>query len=368
MRALVTADVVGGVWTYTRELVAGLSRRGVEVVLVSFGEIPAPQQTEWLDGLKSVDFRATAFKLEWMQDCAGDLKASSEFLLDLVSETKPDLLHLSQYCYGTLPVPQPKVVVAHSDVVSWWASVHGSVPDANEWIAGYREIVTAGLDGADTVVAPSKSMLENLKRHYGDTRHGIVIYNGRSPLLFNPHVSKDDLVVAVGRLWDKAKNVSLLMEGEYGMPVWVAGDDRHPDPSLSGESNALRSRGVRFCGKQSESQLCQLLSRASIYAATSQYEPFGLAPVEAALSRCAIVASDIPSFREIWGDTVLYFRNNDAKDLAKKIGQLQNDPELRLTYANLAYRRARQRYTAERMVNDYLELYRTLVPAGAAVA
>jgi glycosyltransferase involved in cell wall biosynthesis len=105
-----------------------------------------------------------------------------------------------------------------------------------------------------------------------------------------------------------------------------------------------------------------------MYVATSQYEPFGLAPLEAALSRCAIIANDIPTFRELWGESALYFRTNDAEDLARKIDQLQNDRELRLTYANLAYRRAKQKMTAERMVNDYINLYQNLVPAGAAVA
>ena len=36
------------------------------------------------------------------------------------------------------------------------------------------------------------------------------------------------------------------------------------------------------------------------------------------------------------------------------------DRELRLTYANLAYNRARQFFNAERMVDDYLKLYQNL--------
>jgi glycosyltransferase involved in cell wall biosynthesis len=64
-----------------------------------------------------------------------------------------------------------------------------------------------------------------------------------------------------------------------------------------------------------ESQLRALYSRASIYAATARYEPLGMPLLEAAFSRCAIVANDIPSFREIWGDAALYFRTNDASSL-----------------------------------------------------
>ena len=54
MHVLVTADTLGGVWTYTRELVSGLTRRGVRVTLVSFGEIPTAKQSEWLTALPEV--------------------------------------------------------------------------------------------------------------------------------------------------------------------------------------------------------------------------------------------------------------------------------------------------------------------------
>ena len=45
-----------------------------------------------------------------------------------------------------------------------------------------------------------------------------------------------------------------------------------------------------------------------------------MAAVEAAFSRCAIVANDIPSFREIWGDAAITSRENDAESLALRFG------------------------------------------------
>jgi glycosyltransferase involved in cell wall biosynthesis len=114
---------------------------------------------------------------------------------------------------------------------------------------------------------------------------------------------------------------------------------------------------VHFKGPQSESQLRQLYSRAAIYAATSRYEPFGLAPLEAALSRCALVANDIPTFRELWGEAALYFRTNDPGSLNEAITRLYLDPELRMTYAKMAYEHAINRFSADRMVNEYIELY-----------
>ena len=45
MHILVTADTLGGVWTYTRELVTGLALGHDRVTLVSFGDIPTDAQT-----------------------------------------------------------------------------------------------------------------------------------------------------------------------------------------------------------------------------------------------------------------------------------------------------------------------------------
>jgi len=369
MHALITADTIGGVWTYTRELVTGLSRRGVRVTLVSLGEIPTSEQTEWLEGLKDVDFRPTAFRLEWMQECEEDIAASSDYLLAVIRETRPDVLHLNQYCYGSLECDVPKVLVAHSDVVSWWVGVHGEEPRQSKWLRWYRSAVCGGISDADAVVAPSRWMLEALESHYTAPRCGSVIYNGRNPGLFNPHLTKQDLVVSVGRVWDAAKQISLVAGRDQRVDVVIAGSEKHPDEVIRGARPALPARHkVQFRGMQNAAQLAQLMGRASIYAATSRYEPFGLAPLEAAFSRCAIVANDIPSFREVWGDAAYYFRQNDASGLAEAIHRLTADRQLRLAFGNLAYARARERYTASRMVDQYLSLYESLVSERAAVA
>jgi glycosyltransferase involved in cell wall biosynthesis len=369
MHALVTADTIGGVWMYVRELVTGLVRRGVQVTLVSFGEIPTPQQTEWMDGLRDLDFRPTGFHLEWMQDADRDLEFSSEYLSSVVREVKPDILHLNQYCYGALEFDIPTIVVAHSDVVSWWVSVHGEEPRETRWFRWYRDTVTAGLGGATAVVAPSYWMMQAVQSYYTRPAQTSVIYNGRTPTLFNPHVSKEESAVSVGRIWDGGKQVSLLMQIDPPLPVFIVGPERHPDPSTRGNGKrSEKKKKISFKGQLTELQLRQLYSRAAIYAATSRYEPFGLAPLEAALSRCAIVANDIPSFHEIWGETAYYFRYNDAQSLASVLERLARDRELRINYANLAYHHARKQFTAERMVDEYIGLYQSLVAAEVKAA
>ena len=363
MHILCTADTLGGVWTYTRELVTGLARRGVKVTLVSFGEIPSFDQTRWMESLSGLDYHPTAFKLEWMQDSAADIDASSRYLQEIIEHCRPDVLHLNQFCYGSLQCDVPRIVVAHSDVVSWWLAARNENPPESAWLSWYRENVTRGLSHADTVIAPSRWMLDQIKLHYVEPKKSSVIFNGRTPLLFNPYLTKDVSVVTMGRLWDCGKNAALLTRGRMPAPVTVIGADRHPESKNSVFAAGEINPDVRLEPPQDESELVLTLARAGIYAATSQYEPFGLAPVEAALSRCAIVASDISSFRELWEGAALFFHNNDADSLRAALRVLVDDPALRRRYGNLAYEHARRNFSADRMVDDYLHVYHTLIPA-----
>jgi glycosyltransferase involved in cell wall biosynthesis len=156
------------------------------------------------------------------------------------------------------------------------------------------------------------------------------------------------------------------MEANCNVPVFVAGNQRHP----SGSQHAFEENGNEWRasvgGRQSDLQLMQLYSRASIYAATSCYEPFGLAPTEAALSRCALLCNDIPVFHELWGDSAVFFKRDDAHSLREQIELLHSDGEARREYANRAYHHARERFNAAKMVDDYVALYRSFVSAEVA--
>lgn len=367
MHVLVTADTLSSVWTYTRELVTGLVSRGVRVTLVSLGDVPLPEQTSWMDNLHGLEYRPTAFRMDWMQEGEQDFEDSSAYLQSLVEELKPDLLHLNQLCYGSLPVDVPRVVVAHGDLISWWKAVHGHEPKESRWLRWYRDVVSRGLSGASALVAPSNWMLDTIRACYTKPQHEVVIYNGRNPIFFNPYVSKEDSVLAVGRLWDAGKQVSLLTQHTHSLPVCIVGSDApEPAPRIPIRADvkvSIDEIRVALKGPQTEAQMRALYSRAAIYAATSRYEPFGMSALEAAFSRCAIIANDIPSFREIWGDDVLYFRANDATSLAGAIQRLGEERNLCRNYASRAFQRARERFTAKRMIDEYLQLYHNLLAA-----
>jgi hypothetical protein len=115
-------------------------------------------------------------------------------------------------------------------------------------------------------------------------------------------------VVSVGRLWDEAKGArdlvgaAALLHGT--IDVVLAGPARPP----TGEPPfPVEAPGVRYAGLLSGDALASLLGRAAIYVASSRYEPFGLAPLEAALAGCALVMTDIPTFRELWDGAAEFY-------------------------------------------------------------
>ena len=364
MHILITTDTLNGNWTFTRELVSGLITRGLRVSLVSFGEIPMPEQTAWMDRLYGLTYHPTAFRLDWMEEGQHDFQDASAYLCSLIRDLKPDVFHSNQLCHGALPARIPRIVVAHGDLVTWWRAVHGREPKDSPWLRWYKRTIAEGLSGASAVVAPSEWMLNSIRSAYSQGMRELVIHNGRNPIFFNPYTSKEDSVLAVGRLLDPAKQVNLLTQESHDIPVCIVGDDSTESsrkvPVRADVQFRDGSTGIALKGPQSESQLRMLYSKAAIYAGTSRYDPSGMSILEAALSRCALVLNDIPALRELWGNAAMYFETNDAASLAETVRMVSSDPQVRRNFANRAFQRARECFNAHRMTDSYIQLYRSV--------
>ena len=141
-----------------------------------------------------------------------------------------------------------------------------------------------------------------------------------------------------------------------------------PPTAIPGEAMMAggSDENISLMGALSEGELLALYAESSIYAATSRYEPFGLAPLEAALSGCALLANDIPVFHELWGESAIYFRRNDPDALADGIRNLSANAEMREDYGHRAAQHARERFDSQRMVSEYEALYREVACLGVA--
>ncbi|HEX7048993.1 MAG TPA: glycosyltransferase family 4 protein [Longimicrobiales bacterium] len=366
MRILITTDVAGGVWSYTEELTDALLARGHTLCLVILGE-PGAVQRSWLAKHRDLSVTLLPSPLEWEPEPEPGLSASVEALRRVVEAEQPDVIHLNQYYYGAFALGAPHVVVAHSDVVSWWRAVKREEPPADAWFRRYRRWVAEGLRGARVRVAPSRWIAQQIESIYGlgPVR---VVYNGRSARRFRARrrARREPVVVAAGRLWDEAKGARDLIPAAALLAgrarVVLAGPATHP---AEGEAFPVDAPGLEWVGMLDAEELRLLLSQARVYTATSRYEPFGLAPLEAALAGCALVLSDIPTFRELWDGCALFYAPGDAGALAEAALALLGDEDRRKALADAARARALSRYTPARMAERYEAVYRDAVESAA---
>jgi glycogen synthase len=370
VRILLTTDVAGGVWSYTEELYDALVGRSHEVALVSLGGEPSRGQRLWLRSRPELLFTALPHALEWMPEPEPSLSRSADALRSAADRFRPDVIHLNQFFYGASDLGAPKLVVAHSDVVSWWRAVKAEEPPADAWFHRYRGWVEAGLAGAGARAAPSGWMARQAMEIYGAAPVEVV-HNARSPARFpRGTATRDPVAVTAGRLWDEGKGVgdmvaaAALLErrrrAELPAPVVVAGPARHP---AGGRDFPTRSPGLRWAGILPSDGMTALLRRAAVYVATSRYEPFGLAPLEAALSGCALVMTNIPTFRELWDGAALFYEPGDSAALAEILRKLLDAPGRREPLADAAYARALDRFAPDRMAAAYETIYRRLQAA-----
>ena len=348
-RVLMTADAVGGVWTYAVELARALGLHDVQVTLAVLGPPPSPDQRAEVARLAHVSLREHRGRLEWMDDPWDDVNAAGEWLLALEQEAAADIVHLNGYCHGGLPWSSPVAIVGHSCVRSWWRAVKGTeVPSS---LARYTAEVRHGLQAADLVVAPSGSMLCVLQQEYGPLPRTAVISNGRS-VTARPAAGKEPFILTAGRLWDEAKNVAALCDiaARLEWPVYAAGDRGADAPRDT----------VRRLGRLTGGALEGWMQRASIYVLPARYEPFGLSALEAAHAGCALVLGDIDSLREIWGRAALYVPPDDREGLHRTLCRVIERVDLRREMAARARARAAI-FTPRKMAAEYLDAYAWLL-------
>ncbi|WP_228747688.1 glycosyltransferase family 4 protein [Bradyrhizobium sp. BR 10289] len=348
-----TTDTVGGVWTYSCALASSLAASGADVTLVTIGPPARADQREMLSD-SQVDLIETDLALEWQDPEGRDLPKARRVLPSLEARLKPDIVHLNSFREATLPWRAPTVVVAHSCVNSWALACRDTAWLGEPRWARYTERVAAALDGTQVWVCPSQSFHDDIMEIYHPRSPGAVIWNGTSAGTLPSR--KREVIFAAGRLWDRAKNIEVLSAAARGLdwPVQVAGP-----------ANADASTDVTWLGQLPHSALRGHLAHAAIFVSPALYEPFGLTVLEAAAAGCALVLSDIPTFRELWTGAALFFDPRDGQALHQTLTALCADETGRASLQHAAYEHSLT-YSLARTTSAYLKLYEGLLAPNRA--
>lgn len=330
-RLLMTADAVGGVWQYALELAAALRPLGVEAHLAVLGPTLSTAQRDRAEAL-GIGVTETGLPLDWLARDASEVRRTGDALARIAALHGADVMQVNQPAFALADYAMPVVAVAHSCVASWWDAVeHGPLPVDLAWQAA---LTGDGLARADVAVCPSAALADTLARLYALPRRPRVVHNGRTAVASAGALA--GTVFTAGRLWDRGKDVATLdrAAAQVALPFEAAG----PLVGPNGEQVAFVH--LHTLGMLSDGDVAARLATRPIFASAARYEPFGLAVLEAALTGCALVLSDIATFRELWDGAATFVPPDDADGFARAIAALAADADLRRTRGALARARA----------------------------
>ncbi|KTD19054.1 glycosyltransferase family 4 protein [Legionella jordanis] len=355
IKILMTADTVGGVWTYALSLCKGLLNYNAEIHLMTMGGNPDKQQLEEANRLSNVYLYCSDYKLEWMDDPWADVKLAAEWIKSVYDKINPDIIHFNNFVDVNHNWSCPVITVFHSCVHTWWRAVKGE--DAPPEWENYKQLVKKSISSSDIVIAPSRAILNEAQAVYGKIPSSKVIYNGSDFWLSEQSREKEPFILTAGRVWDEAKNIYALSEiaDELDWPVYIAGNNINPS-----NAKVKIPENVHFLGPLSHQDLQVYMQRAAIFVMPARYEPFGLAVLEAAQAGCALVLGQIKTLEEIWQDTAVYVPPYDPAKLLRTLNHLIQDKELRSKLSSLTSLRSKN-FTQEKMVREYQSLYKELL-------
>jgi glycosyltransferase involved in cell wall biosynthesis len=162
------------------------------------------------------------------------------------------------------------------------------------------------------------------------------------------HKNVEGILRAFRFLSNEFPGLKLVIAGSrYSTPDMV--DRWKTDPRLAGRLVEIP--------EPSDEEIVRLFSGAKAFVFPSFAEGFGLPPLEAMAAGVPVVCSDIPVFREVYGDAARYVDPGRPESIADGVREILNDP----ASASLLSARGRKRagtYRRDRFIRAYLEIVR----------
>jgi glycosyltransferase involved in cell wall biosynthesis len=343
-----------GVGRYLREL------------LTAWGELPAAADHEFVlclpQEIDTAPYRR--LRLSCVTAAGSGTFWEQTRLPGLVASAKADVLFSPAYT-SPLRCRVPIVLVVHD--VSFAAH-----PEWFPWREGLRRRTLTRLAArrAARVITESDFSKREITRHLGVPSPRIeVIYLGASVL----HVTRpkdqprSPLVLYVGSLFNR-RHVPELIEGFRQLAdrspearLEIVGDNRttpriDPDQLIAAAGLSGRARWRSYI---QDADLASLYRTASAFAFLSDYEGFGLTPLEAMAAGIPVVVLDTPIAREIYGPAALYVERPEPGRIADVLSRLLAPSDERAGLID-AGRRQVQRYSWRECAMRTLQVLMTI--------
>jgi len=228
-------------------------------------------------------------------------------------------------------------VTAHDTVP--WSHPETLTPRGGRW---HRTMIGRAAREADTLVVPTVSVAEELARCVSGAGRALVVGHGVSTGLVASDSAVDPVeppaglperyVLAVGTL-EPRKGIDVLIRAVsrlHGVCLVLAGPVGWGacDPDELAREHGLPAHRLRVLGELTDSQLRSTLRGASVLAAPSLSEGFGLPVLEAMATGVPVVHSDVGALVEVAGGAGRTVPRGDAPALANELERVLGFPGL----------------------------------------
>jgi glycosyltransferase involved in cell wall biosynthesis len=171
-----------------------------------------------------------------------------------------------------------------------------------------------------------------------DTKLRVILLGAPSPPLApEPPPARGPVILFVGSLFNRRRLPDLIHTFEqvarrHGRArLEIVGDDRTYPPQPLGAIAAASGLGTRISIRSyvPDAELAALFLTAGVFVFLSEYEGFGLTPLEALAHGVPLVVLDTPIAREIYGDAARYVPLGDISGTAEVVLKLLMDEDAR---------------------------------------
>ena len=175
----------------------------------------------------------------------------------------------------------------------------------------------------------------------------------------------DDFILYLGTM-EPRKNVGRLVQayaelrrrGETAAPLVLAGGKGWGEEAIFAEvERSGYAMDIRYVGYVPEEEMPLWYNAATFFVYPSEYEGFGLPPLEAMACGTPVITSDSSSLPEVVGDAGILVDPKDTDAITDAMQRLIANPSLRSELAECGPRRA-STFTWKRMAAETLAVYR----------
>jgi glycosyltransferase involved in cell wall biosynthesis len=189
------------------------------------------------------------------------------------------------------------------------------------------------------------------------------VYHGLPEKMLTPQPVKPQYLAFLGRIApEKRVDRAIRVALECGIPLKIAAKVDRVDREYYDEQikPMIDGKNIEYIGEITDAQKSEFLSGAvALMTPIDWPEPFGLVMIEAMACGTPVIAFNRGSVPEVVDEGVTGFIVEDEKSAIGAVYRLSE-----LSRAGVR-KRFEERFTARRMAQDYLAVYRQLMEAGA---